>query len=167
MLHMFHKYVASVLSGCCICFNSFQEFQVFCKCFRGILQVFQLFHAYVASVSSECFKSRSKCCTCCNVIHPATTDCCSCLGVVHARGARRDGALLGTGCRKRRVMAAGAQAVPARHASVASRGDVGGKRKGCGRQDRGVKWGRTFLGAADASGAETDCSHGDVRTSGR
>jgi hypothetical protein len=110
--------------------------------------VFQLFHTYVASVSSECFKSRSEYCTCCNVIHPATTDCCSCLDAVHARGARRDEALLGTGCRKRRVMAAGAQAVLARHASVASRGDAGGKRKGRGHPDRGVKWGAHFPGSS-------------------
>ena len=34
MLHMFHTYVGSVLSGCCICFA-----MVF-KCFRVVLQVF-------------------------------------------------------------------------------------------------------------------------------
>jgi hypothetical protein len=82
------------------------------------------------------------------VIHPATTDCCNCLGAVHARGARRDGALVGTGCRKRRVMAARAQAVPARHPSVASRGDAGGKQKGRGRPDRGVKVGAHFPGSS-------------------
>ena len=35
MLHMFHTYVASVLSRCCICFA--MAFQVF----SGVLQVFQ------------------------------------------------------------------------------------------------------------------------------
>ena len=38
MLHMFHTYVASVLSGCCVCVAMFfQVFHVFfCKCFRHI-----------------------------------------------------------------------------------------------------------------------------------
>jgi sensor histidine kinase YesM len=44
MLHMFHTYVISVLSGCCICFA--MAFQVF---FRYFLQVFQM---HVSSVSS-------------------------------------------------------------------------------------------------------------------
>ena len=44
MLHMFHTYVVSVLSGCCICFAmAFQEF------FQVFLQVFQM---HVSSVSS-------------------------------------------------------------------------------------------------------------------
>ena len=42
---------------------------------------------------------------------------------------------------------AGAQAVPARHAGAASGGGTDEKRRGCGRPDRGVKWGYR---AADA-----------------
>jgi hypothetical protein len=36
MLHMFHTYVTSVLSGCCICLQLFFQvfFMCFCKCFR-------------------------------------------------------------------------------------------------------------------------------------
>jgi hypothetical protein len=40
MLHMFHTYVASVLSGCCVCFTMF--FRCFCKCFKCMFQVFDL-----------------------------------------------------------------------------------------------------------------------------
>ena len=43
VLHMFHTYVASVLSGCCVCFT-----MVF-KCFQVFLQVFQM---HVSSASS-------------------------------------------------------------------------------------------------------------------
>jgi hypothetical protein len=43
MLHMFQTYVASVLSGCCVCFT-----MVF-KCFQVFLQVFQM---HVLRVSS-------------------------------------------------------------------------------------------------------------------
>jgi hypothetical protein len=62
-------YVASVLSGCCVCCNGFQ---VFSGIFASVsyvccnLQVFQLFLTYVACVSSRCYKSRSRCCICCN-----------------------------------------------------------------------------------------------------
>jgi hypothetical protein len=53
VLHMLHTYVASVPSGCCICFQ-----HVFLSCFRHMLQVFQLFWTYVANISSRCCKSR-------------------------------------------------------------------------------------------------------------
>jgi hypothetical protein len=72
VLHMFHIYVASVSSGCCICFQAYvasvssrcciyfaMATPVFPSCFRRMLQVFQLFWTYVANVSSRCFKSRS------------------------------------------------------------------------------------------------------------
>ena len=47
---MFYTYVASVLFGCCVCFDMFSS--VFCKCFIYLL-------LYVASVASGCFKSIS------------------------------------------------------------------------------------------------------------
>jgi hypothetical protein len=53
---MFHTYVPSVLSGCCVCFTI--VFKCFCKCFRCMFQVCHLLQTYVASVASECFKSR-------------------------------------------------------------------------------------------------------------
>jgi hypothetical protein len=61
MLHMFHTYVASVLSGCCVCF--YNDF----KCFSGVFvsvsdtcfKCFIYLQTYVASVASECFNSRS------------------------------------------------------------------------------------------------------------
>jgi hypothetical protein len=57
MLHMFHAYVASILSKCCVCvaivFKCFHVFLQICfKCFICLL-------LYVASIASECFKSRS------------------------------------------------------------------------------------------------------------
>jgi hypothetical protein len=48
---------------------------------------------------------------------PVTTAYCSCLDAVHACGGRRDGEL-GSGCGKWRVMATGAQVVPAWHADA-------------------------------------------------
>jgi hypothetical protein len=42
-LHMFQPYVASVLSGCCVCFT------IVSKCFQVFLQLFQM---HVSSVSS-------------------------------------------------------------------------------------------------------------------
>jgi hypothetical protein len=36
-------------------------------CCKHMFQVFQIFQRYVASVSDGCCKSRSGCCTCCNV----------------------------------------------------------------------------------------------------
>jgi hypothetical protein len=63
-----HLYVASVLSGCCICFTlMLQVFHpniayVFNTCFRHVSDVyvvsFQLFQVYVVNVSSKCCKSR-------------------------------------------------------------------------------------------------------------
>jgi hypothetical protein len=66
-----HFYVASVSSGCCICFHAYvssvssrccicvaMATHVFPSCFKYMLQVFQLFHTYVTNVSSRCCKSR-------------------------------------------------------------------------------------------------------------
>jgi hypothetical protein len=60
MLHMFHIYVASVLSRYCLCFT-----MVF-KCFSCVLasvsdayfKYFICLQTYVANVASACFKSR-------------------------------------------------------------------------------------------------------------
>jgi hypothetical protein len=62
MLHMFHTYVPSVLSGCCTCF-----YNGFSSVFMCVLQVcsdacftfFIYLQTYVANVLSVCFKSRS------------------------------------------------------------------------------------------------------------
>jgi hypothetical protein len=73
MLYMFHIYITSISSGCCIYFTrTLQAFylditlhmfamatHVFLQCFIRMLQVFQLFWTYVASVSSIYCKSRS------------------------------------------------------------------------------------------------------------
>jgi hypothetical protein len=59
MLHMFHTYVAYILSECCIYFflQWFQMFfRCFCKYFRRKLQVFLSDVCY--RVVSECFKNR-------------------------------------------------------------------------------------------------------------
>jgi hypothetical protein len=66
---MFLTYIASVLSRCCVCLQWFSS--VF-RCFFAIVsqECFKCFiylQTYVASVVSECFKSRSECCTYCNV----------------------------------------------------------------------------------------------------
>jgi hypothetical protein len=59
MFQVFHTYVASISSGCCIFAMAF-------NCFLGVLQVFQMYvtsvlvvRTYIASVSSGCRKSRS------------------------------------------------------------------------------------------------------------
>jgi hypothetical protein len=54
---MFHTYVVSVSSECCICFA--MTIHVFSWYFRHMLQVFQFFLMYVASVSSRCCKDGS------------------------------------------------------------------------------------------------------------
>jgi hypothetical protein len=120
----------------------YKSFQVFCKCFRCMLQVFQLFQTYVASVSSGCFKSRSRCYRYCNVTYPATTTCCSCLGTVHARGERRDGALLGIG--RMKAEGDGSRGAGGPRATCGC-----SKRRGRGHPNRGAKWGHNFLGAVD------------------
>ena len=66
MLHMFHIYVARVLSECSVFKCLFMSFQVFCMCFRCMFQVFHMFQRYVASVSYGCCKSGSGCCIWCN-----------------------------------------------------------------------------------------------------
>jgi hypothetical protein len=53
---MFHTYVASILTGCCICFTMI--FKYFCKYFKCIFQVFHLSSAACCKCSSGCFKSR-------------------------------------------------------------------------------------------------------------
>jgi hypothetical protein len=65
-----HTYVASVLSGCCMCL------QLFFKCFKVFLHVFQAHFSNVSAVSYICcncfiwmFQSRSRCCVCCNMSH--------------------------------------------------------------------------------------------------
>ena len=68
MSHMFYTYVASVLSGYCLCvaivFKSY--FRCFCKFQTYVLSIcskcFICFQTYVASVLSGCCKSRSRCC---------------------------------------------------------------------------------------------------------
>jgi hypothetical protein len=54
MMHIFHIYVASVLSGYCICLHWFSS--VF-RCFLSVSEA-SVFLFYVASVVSGCFKSR-------------------------------------------------------------------------------------------------------------
>ena len=51
---MFHTYVASVLSGCCICFT--HMLQVFYLDVAYVFQWFQVFSGVFASVSDTCFK---------------------------------------------------------------------------------------------------------------
>jgi hypothetical protein len=56
MLHIFHIYVASILSGCCLCLQCFSSvFQVFQTHVLSISSVF----FYVGRVVSACFKSKS------------------------------------------------------------------------------------------------------------
>jgi hypothetical protein len=61
MLHIFHTYVASVLSRCCVCFcNGFKCFSdVFANVSDACSKCFICLQTYVASVASECFKSRT------------------------------------------------------------------------------------------------------------
>jgi hypothetical protein len=61
MLHMFHTYVASVLSRRCIYFAmSFQVFSgVFVSVSDACFKCFICLQTYVANVSSRCFESRS------------------------------------------------------------------------------------------------------------
>jgi hypothetical protein len=59
---MFHTYVASVLSGCCICFP--MAFQVFFQMFSASVsdlcfKCFICLQTYIVNVLSQCFKSRS------------------------------------------------------------------------------------------------------------
>ena len=62
MLHMFHTYIASVLSGYCICF--IVVFWYFCKCFRCMFQVssvfrcmLQVLHLVISKVDWELYPS--------------------------------------------------------------------------------------------------------------
>jgi hypothetical protein len=57
MLHTFHTYATSVLSGYCVCLQWFLS--VF-MCFASVSEVcFICLQTYVTSVASGCFKSRS------------------------------------------------------------------------------------------------------------
>jgi hypothetical protein len=57
VFQMFHTYVASVSSGCCICLQWFLSvFRRFCKCFISLL-------LYVVAVVFGCFKSELWCYT--------------------------------------------------------------------------------------------------------
>jgi len=59
-VHMFHVYVASVLSGCCVYLQWFQVFScVFASVSYACFKCFICHHTYVASVVSKCFKNRS------------------------------------------------------------------------------------------------------------
>jgi hypothetical protein len=53
IFHLFLKYIASDLSGCCICLQWL--------CCKYMFQMFHLFQTYVAIVLSEYCKSRSQC----------------------------------------------------------------------------------------------------------
>ena len=103
------------------------------------MQVFQtyvanvfLFRTYVASILSECFKSISGCCTCCNVTHPATTTCCSCLGVVYACGGAEGWSAAWQ--RPPEAEGNGGRGASGSHATCAS-----GKRRGCRRKAEGAR----------------------------
>jgi hypothetical protein len=67
MFHLFFQtYIASCLSGCCICFTHmlqvfYPDVEYVCNGFQVFLDVFlsfQLFMTYVACVSPRCCKSR-------------------------------------------------------------------------------------------------------------
>jgi hypothetical protein len=143
MLHIFHIYVVSVLSGCCICLQWF--FKSF-KCFASVSNVcckyFSCFVRMLQVCLSECFKNKLRCYTCCNVTHLATTDYCSCLGVLHARG----GAEGWSAARPRPWEAEGDgdRGTGGPHAACGC-----GKRRGRGRPGKAAKWERKFLRATD------------------
>ena len=81
MLKLFHanvvkvdRNVVMVVHVCCKRLSPmFHLFfiHVCCKCFICLL-------LYVASVASECFKSRSGCCTCCNGVSAVCSKCFIC-----------------------------------------------------------------------------------------
>jgi len=54
---MFHTYVASVLSRCCICFA--MTFYVFSYVFANVSSVSSVYRRMLQNVLSGCFKSRS------------------------------------------------------------------------------------------------------------
>jgi hypothetical protein len=57
ILYMFHTYIASVLSRCCVCFT--MVLSVFASVLDVCFKCFVCLQTYVASVAYECFKSRS------------------------------------------------------------------------------------------------------------
>jgi hypothetical protein len=61
MLYMFHAYVVSVLSKCCVCFTIvFKWFScVFLSVSDVCIKYFIRLQTYVAIVASKCFKSRT------------------------------------------------------------------------------------------------------------
>jgi len=72
LLHMFHTYVASVFSGCCVCFTLiFKRFSgVFASVSDVCFKYFICFQTYIAIVASEYFKTRS------GVASPFPPFCC-------------------------------------------------------------------------------------------
>jgi hypothetical protein len=56
MLHKFHTYATSVLSGYCICLQWFSS--VLASVSEACFKCFIYLQTYVASVASNCFKSR-------------------------------------------------------------------------------------------------------------
>ena len=61
MLHMFHTYVVSVLSRCCVCFTMVFKCVscVFASVSDAFFKCFICLQTYIASVAYGCFKSRS------------------------------------------------------------------------------------------------------------
>jgi hypothetical protein len=86
ILHMFHTYVASILSGRYICLQWFfsrvskcfvSVLGACCNCFSCFVRMLQMFYLNVSKVNQD-------------IAHvamwpPATVAYCSCLGAVHAR----------------------------------------------------------------------------------
>jgi hypothetical protein len=143
MLHIFHIYVVSVLSGCCICLQwFFKSFKCFASVSNACCKYFSCFVRMLQVCLSECFKNKLRCYTCCNVTHLATTDYCSCLGVLHARG----GAEGWSAARPRPWEAEGDgdRGTGGPHAACGC-----GKRRGRGRPGKAAKWERKFLRATD------------------
>jgi hypothetical protein len=76
MFYLFFRCMLQLcLSGCCICFtHMLQVLSGCCVCLQWFSNVLQVFHThvssficlllYVVSVPSECFKNRSRYCTC-------------------------------------------------------------------------------------------------------
>ena len=92
MLHMFHTYVASVLSGCCVCLQWFLSvLGIFASVSDACFKCFIYLQTYIASVLSRCFKTRL------SVAHVAMWSvCCRCWRGAMGRPRRRRH-LLGSG----------------------------------------------------------------------
>jgi len=93
VFQVFHMYVTSVLSGCCICFA--MATHVFFKCFSGFERMLQVFRLGVAKLDLGLHKLQWN--------PPTATACYSCWGAMHARG-KREGMEAGArACGPRRV----------------------------------------------------------------